>query len=44
MNKNLDIYGACQHKMTFCLFYLSTDDPVNRFNGYTVKQTLNLRV
>ena len=32
MNKNLDIYGACQHKTTFHRFRLSTDDPV--FNGW----------
>ena len=31
MNKNSEIYGACQHKMTFHQFCLSTDDPV--FNG-----------
>ena len=28
MNKNLDMYGACRHKMTFHQFFLSTDDPV----------------
>ena len=28
MNKNLKIYGACQDKMTFHQFCLSTDDPV----------------
>ena len=31
MNKNSEIYGACQNKTTFCQFFLSTDDPV--FNG-----------
>ena len=24
--KNLEIYGACQHKTTFRRFFLSTDD------------------
>ena len=28
MNKNTQIYGACRHKTTFHLFFLSTDDPV----------------
>ena len=28
MNKNSKIYGACQHKMAFHRFCLSTDDPV----------------
>ena len=28
MNKNLERYGACWHKMTFHQFCLSTDDPV----------------
>ena len=31
INKNLNIYGACQHKTTFRRFCLSTDDTV--FNG-----------
>ena len=31
MNKNSEIYGACQHKTCFHIFCLSTDDPV--FNG-----------
>ena len=31
MNNNSDIYGACQHKITFRQFFLSTDDPI--FNG-----------
>ena len=31
MNKNLEICGACLHKMTFHRFCLSTDDAV--FNG-----------
>ena len=29
MNKNLEIFGVWRHKMTFHLFLLSTDDPVN---------------
>ena len=28
MNKNSDIYVACQHKTCFHRFFLSTDDPV----------------
>ena len=28
VNKNLGMYGACRHKMTFHRFCLSTDDPV----------------
>ena len=28
MNKNSEIYGACQHKKTFHHIFLSTDDPV----------------
>ena len=28
MNKNSEIYGACQHKTTVRQFCLSTDDPV----------------
>ena len=28
MNKNSEIYGACQHKTCFHRFFLSTDDPV----------------
>ena len=28
MNKNSEIYGACQHKTTFHQFCLSTNDPV----------------
>ena len=28
MNKNSEIYGACQHKTCFQIFCLSTDDPV----------------
>ena len=31
MNKNLEIYRACRHKMSVHQFFLSTDDPV--FNG-----------
>ena len=31
MNKNSEIYGACQHKTTFHQFFLSTYDTV--FNG-----------
>ena len=31
MNNNLEIYGACRHKITFRSFFLSTNDPV--FNG-----------
>ena len=29
MNKDLDIYGICRHKTTFCHFFLITDYPVN---------------
>ena len=32
INKNSEIYGACQHKTIFRQFCLSTDDPV--FNGW----------
>ena len=32
MNKNLEIYRACRHKMSVHQFFLSTDDPV--FNGW----------
>ena len=28
MNKKLEIYGACQHKTTFCQFFQSTDDSI----------------
>ena len=28
MNKNLEIYGACGHKITLHIFFLSIDDPV----------------
>ena len=28
VDKNPEIHGACQHKTTFHLFCLSTDDPV----------------
>ena len=31
MNKNSEIYGACQHNTTFHRFCLSADDPA--FNG-----------
>ena len=31
MNKNLEIYGACQHKTTFYQFFISTDDSVFYF-------------
>ena len=33
INKNLEIYGACQHKTDFRIFFLSTDDPINRLKG-----------
>ena len=28
MNENSEIYKACQHKTTFHMFFLCTDDPV----------------
>ena len=32
MNNNLETYGDCRHKTTFCQCFLSTGDPV--FNGW----------
>ena len=42
MNNNLEIYGACRHKTTFCRFFLSTYDPVltgeifRAYNGFKI--------
>ena len=42
MNKNSEIYGACQHKTCFHRFCLSTDDPylmgerVRPLNGFQI--------
>ena len=38
MNKNFDIYRDCQYKKTPHWFLLSTDEPVNRWKGYTVQR------
>ena len=43
MNKNSEIYWACQHKTCFHRFCLSTDDPVlNGWKGWAVKRFSDL--
>ena len=44
MNKNLEIYGACRHKLNFRRFCLSTDDPVNGLKVQAKQQFLNLDI